>query len=119
MSRKFYLFNHYLMLVSIGLFLLICIVSVFCLIFSNWFSRDFWEWLEKFVSWAFPILLAIIALSSKLALDGFLQHQVKRDWDTDHKDEMKEFYREIADKRKKWEDEQEKKLEELDGLLKY
>ena len=72
-----YNFNHYLMLVSLGLYLLITVSGLITMPFMKSFSRRFIEWLSRFYGWALPCLLAIVVLSSAVVLCGFSKHRIE------------------------------------------
>lgn len=90
MSKRFYLFNHYLMLASIAVFVL---WSVFCIVlmpFMKNLSLDFLRWLSKGCGWVYPITLAVFAVSSSVAKDGFMKFRVKREWEEEKKNKPEE-----------------------------
>lgn len=76
-SKGLYLFWHYLMLASLGLFLIICIGDIIFVIFFDMIvSDDFFDRFVRFNSWAIPALLALFSVSSSFAVSGFMQNCV-------------------------------------------
>ncbi len=88
MSKFFYLFCHYLMLVSLVLYLTLTIGGIiFLLIFGQKVSWEFFDWFGRFLNWGVPILLGVFAASSKFAVRGFMEHRVEREWEKEDKPE--------------------------------
>ena len=87
-SKGLYLFWHYLMLASLGLFLIICLGDIiFIIFFDRTVSDDFFDGFVRFNSWAIPALLALFSVSSSLAVSGFMQNRMQV---TGEKDDDKE-----------------------------
>lgn len=85
MSKRFYLFNHYLMLVSLAVFAL---WTLFCIVAMPFHpSYDFLCWLERMCGWVYPITLAVFAVSSGFARDGFIKYRLKREWEKEDEEE--------------------------------
>lgn len=70
--------NLYLMITSLGLYLLIAVASIVAVPFMKSFARGFIEWLCRFYGWAFPILLSLFVLSSAVVLVGFSKYRMER-----------------------------------------
>ena len=73
-----YYFNHYLMLVSLGLLLLLIVLELLILPFWKHMSYEFIAGSYTFVCWAFPILLVLFIVSSGVVVNGFSQHRIER-----------------------------------------
>ncbi len=77
-----YLFCHYLMLASLGLFLLLFVaVMIYGLTPVSWYSYEFVCWVVRFTNWTCPILIGIFAASSQFAVRGFMDHRIEREWE--------------------------------------
>lgn len=73
-----YIFNHYLMLGSLGALVVLIVLGLLTLPFLKHFSYETLDWLCTFSGWAFPVLLAVFTLSSGVVVNGFSQHRIKR-----------------------------------------
>lgn len=62
------------MLVSLGLFLLISLVSLISLPFWKHFSYETLCWIRDFYKWSFPIILGLFVVSSGVFVSNFKYH---------------------------------------------
>ncbi len=87
MSKRFYLFNHYLMLVSLAVWALWSLFMIIMLPFMKTISMDFLDWIGDMCGWVYPITLAVFAVSSGFARDGFIKYRLKREWEKEDEEE--------------------------------
>ena len=86
--KWFYKFNHYAMLVCLGILLLMIAFGLLCLPFLSVFSYRFVCWMGDLFCWAFPIILAIFAATSGVVVSGASEHKIK--WRIKDEEEEKE-----------------------------
>ena len=75
--KGLYGFNHYLMLVSLAVFLLWTMFCVVLLPFMKTISMDFLDWILDMCGWVYPITLAVFAVSSGVFVNGFAEHRME------------------------------------------
>ena len=73
-----YNFNHYLMLVSLGLLLLTLALALIIAPFGKFLSDEMIDWIYNFLCWGGPIMLALFIVSSGVVVNGFSQHRIER-----------------------------------------
>ena len=83
--KWFYYFNHYLMLGSLGLFVLIVVLVIVTMPFWRFFSLGLLIVIEKIVTWGVPTLLILFAASSAIVVNGFAEHRIDRKWENKKK----------------------------------
>ena len=81
--KRLYIFNHYLMLGSLGLFVLIIVLEIVTMPFWRFFSIELLTVMEKIVSWGVPSLLALFAASSAVVVNGFSEHRIDKKWENE------------------------------------
>ena len=73
-----YVFNHYLMLVSVGLLLIVIAIGLVLWPFMKLASYEFICWWCGFLGWALPILFALFCISSGVVVSDFSRHRITK-----------------------------------------
>lgn len=76
-TKWFYIFNHYLMLISLGALLFLIVAGFALMPFMNLFSYDFICLEYDILKWGLPIALAFFTVSSSIVASGFSQHRIE------------------------------------------